>query len=85
MVISKWMDQIGTTTTFQGSAKDGTVCRSTFVFDQANCSALRYWPPQTGAPYYVVDLLQEMDAPGEFWLDRASGELFIFPPVRNLD
>ena len=78
MVISKWMDQIGTTTTFQGSAKDGTVCRSTFVFDQANCSALRYWPPQTGAPYYVVDLLQEMDAPGEFWLDRASG-------VRNSD
>ena len=53
---------------------------STFVFDQANCSALRYWPPQTGAPYYVVDVLQEMDAPGEFWLDRTSGELFIFPP-----
>ena len=54
------------------------LCRSTFVFDQANCSALRYWPPQTGAPYYVVDLLQERDAPGEFWLDRASG-------VRNSD
>ena len=52
----------------------------TFVFDEQKSAAVHYWPPQLGAPYYVLDLLQELDTPGEWWLDRASGELFVWPP-----
>ena len=70
----EWADQMMSVTTTN-------LTNSTFVFDHARCSALRYWPPQEGAPYYVLDLLQELDAPGEWWLDRATGELFIYPPT----
>ncbi|MBW7866255.1 MAG: right-handed parallel beta-helix repeat-containing protein [Candidatus Hydrogenedens sp.] len=33
-----------------------------------------------GARYYAVNLLCEMDAPGEWWLDRANAVLYLFPP-----
>ena len=31
-------------------------------------------------PYFVQDLLQELDQPGEVWLERSTGMLFIYPP-----
>ena len=46
---------------------------STFVFDEAKCAGVHYWPPQLGAPYYALDLLQELDSAGEWWLDRTTG------------
>ena len=52
-----------------------------FVFDEGRCSQVHYWPPQQGAPFYALDLLQELDIPGEWWLDRAAGELFVYPPA----
>ncbi|MBM3500780.1 MAG: hypothetical protein FJX74_19140, partial [Armatimonadetes bacterium] len=33
-----------------------------------------------GAPYYVFNLLEEIDRPGEWYLDRDSGLLYFLPP-----
>ncbi|NOZ19587.1 MAG: hypothetical protein GXP25_00700 [Planctomycetes bacterium] len=35
-----------------------------------------------GGPYYAVNVLCELDAPGEWYLDKASGMLFFWPPSR---
>lgn len=32
------------------------------------------------APYYAINLLAEIDAPGEWYLDRAAGILYFYPP-----
>jgi tetratricopeptide (TPR) repeat protein len=33
-----------------------------------------------GAPYYVFNLLEEIDQPGEWYLDRNAGLLYLYPP-----
>jgi hypothetical protein len=33
-----------------------------------------------GAPFYAVNALCELDAPGEWYLDRASGSVLLYPP-----
>jgi tetratricopeptide (TPR) repeat protein len=33
------------------------------------------------APYYVFNLLEEIDQPGEWYLDRSSGVLYFLPPT----
>lgn len=33
-----------------------------------------------GQPYYVYNLLEELDEPGEWFYDQESGELFLYPP-----
>jgi len=40
-----------------------------------------------GAPYFAANVLRELDAPGEWYLDRATGMLFFWPPspIRNGD
>ncbi len=35
---------------------------------------------QAGQPYYTFNLLEEMDVPGEWYLDRENGILYLFPP-----
>lgn len=30
--------------------------------------------------YYAVNLLEELDSPGEYYIDRGTGELFFWPP-----
>lgn len=35
---------------------------------------------RAGQPFYFFNLLEELDAPGEWYLDRDSGELFVYPP-----
>jgi hypothetical protein len=35
---------------------------------------------RAGAPYYAVNLLAEIDMPGEWYLDRSSGVLYFYPP-----
>ena len=33
-----------------------------------------------GQPFYVFNLLEEIDAPGEWYLDRKAGLLYFYPP-----
>ena len=35
---------------------------------------------KTGAPYYFYNVLEELDAPGEWYLDRENGVLYLYPP-----
>jgi hypothetical protein len=34
-----------------------------------------------GQPYYAVNLLAELDAPGEWYLDRQTAKLYFYPPA----
>jgi hypothetical protein len=36
---------------------------------------------QAGQPYYALNLLEEITVPGEWYLDRASGVLYLWPPA----
>ena len=35
---------------------------------------------QANKPYYVLNLLEEIDRPGEWYLDRQAGVLYLWPP-----
>ena len=35
---------------------------------------------KTGAPYYFYNVLEELDVPGEWYLDRENGLLYLYPP-----
>ncbi len=35
---------------------------------------------KSGAPYYFYNVLEELDAPGEWYLDREKGKLYLYPP-----
>jgi len=45
---------------------------------QAVCSG--DCPPAAGGSYYVYNVLAELDSPGEVYLDRSKGMLYIWPP-----
>ncbi|MDY7109599.1 MAG: right-handed parallel beta-helix repeat-containing protein [Planctomycetota bacterium] len=34
----------------------------------------------SGKPYYAENLLEEIDAPGEYYIDRTAGILYFYPP-----
>ncbi|MCC7491988.1 MAG: right-handed parallel beta-helix repeat-containing protein [Fimbriimonadaceae bacterium] len=36
--------------------------------------------PGQGIQYYAFNLLEELDLPGEYYLDRRSGRLYLYPP-----
>ena len=55
------------------------VANMSFVFGTES-EGQAYWPPGKGNPYFAVNLLHELDVAGEWWLDRKSGQLFIYPP-----
>ncbi len=33
-----------------------------------------------GAPFYAINALSELDAPGEWYLDRSTGQILFYPP-----
>ena len=72
----EWADQMM-------SVVHTNLTNQTFIFESKRTDGLRYWPPMAGCPYYVLDLLQELDSPGEWWLDRSTDELFVYPPVTH--
>jgi len=37
-------------------------------------------PYQKGGPFYAYNLLSEIDSPGEWYIDRDTGKLYIWPP-----
>jgi len=43
------------------------------------------YPIRPGDRYYFRNALEELDAPGEWYLDRASGTLYIWPPAALVD
>lgn len=53
---------------------------------KAKTIALRYGetngiaPQYSGDFYFAQNLLEEMDRPGEYWLDREAGVLYLIPP-----
>ncbi|MBO4894444.1 MAG: right-handed parallel beta-helix repeat-containing protein [Clostridia bacterium] len=36
--------------------------------------------PKEGAPYYFFNVLEELDSPGEWYLDRENGVMYFYPP-----
>lgn len=36
---------------------------------------------RAGAAFYVTNLLEELDAPGEYYIDRERGVLYVWPPA----
>lgn len=38
------------------------------------------YPVKEGKRWYIYNLLEELDSPGEWYLDKASNELYIYPP-----
>jgi len=38
------------------------------------------WECEKGKPFYAVNLLEEIDVPGEWYLDRKKGVLYFWPP-----
>jgi len=38
------------------------------------------YPPREGMPWFAYNLLQELDTPGEWCLDRAAGRIYVIPP-----
>ena len=41
--------------------------------------------PKKDAPYYFFNVLEELDAPGEWYLDRTNGVLYFYPPENFTD
>jgi hypothetical protein len=46
-----------------------------------------FYGMKTGAPYYFYNVLEELDTPGEWYLDRESGLLYWYPsmPLEKAD
>ena len=38
-----------------------------------------------GSTYYIFNVLEELDSPGEWYLDRESGMLYVYPPEKMED
>ncbi|MGI6458527.1 MAG: right-handed parallel beta-helix repeat-containing protein [Candidatus Hydrogenedentales bacterium] len=51
--------------------------RHEFVLEEPYCG----YGYRAGAPYYALNLLSEIDMPGEWYLDRAAGILYFYPPA----
>ena len=41
---------------------------------------MHYMPPSRGERYFALNLVEELDAPGEFWYDVESATLLVYPP-----
>lgn len=50
----------------------------TFTFEKP----LHYWPVTSGQWYFALNLIEELDAPGEWWFDRNQSKLFLYPPAQ---
>ncbi len=38
---------------------------------------------RTGQRFYFLNMLEELDQPGEWWLDRKAGKLYFWPPPQT--
>ena len=47
---------------------------------QIKLGQAHHYSLKEGKRFYVFNLLEELDSPGEWWLDRKSGILYLWPP-----
>lgn len=67
--------------TYDGSVRIGSINTAAKTITTAWCyTAISGWPDIGGnATYYAFNLLEEIDQPGEWYLDRTSGMLYWYP------
>ena len=67
--------------TYDGSVRIGSINTAAKTITTAWCyTAISGWPDIGGnATYYAFNLLEEIDQPGEWYLDRTSGILYWYP------
>jgi hypothetical protein len=53
----------------------------TLTFDEAYGYSRSGMDTRQGIRYYAFNLLEEMDRPGEWYLDRETGVLYLYPPA----
>lgn len=55
----------------------GSVDSAKKTITTAYCSKYGF---KEGADYYFYNVLEELDAPGEYYIDRAANKLYLYPP-----
>lgn len=78
-----WLQGYLPTNWMYGSVPVGAFDAKTKSITTAWCyNRLSGWPDiKSGHPYAIFNLLEEMDQPGEWYLDRAQGMLYLYPSV----
>lgn len=67
---------------FQTSWADGATPIGSFDYEERTLATqfVSEFGAVKDAPYYFFNVLEELDAPGEWYLDRESGTLYLYPP-----
>jgi autotransporter-associated beta strand protein len=78
-----WLAGYLATNWMYGSVAVGSIDPQAKTITTAWCyNRLSGWPDiKSGNPYAVFNLLEEIDQPGEWYLDRAKGMLYLYPSV----
>ncbi len=76
-----WLQGYLATNWMYGSVAVGAIDPQAKTITTAWCyNRLSGWPDiKSGAPYAIFNLLEEIDQPGEWYLDRAKGVLYLYP------
>jgi autotransporter-associated beta strand protein len=76
-----WLQGYLATNWLYGSVRVGSINPQAKTITTAWCyNRLSGWPDiKSGNPYAVFNLLEETDQPGEWYLDRANGMLYLYP------
>jgi autotransporter-associated beta strand protein len=76
-----WLVGYLATNWMHGSVAVGSIDPQAKTITTAWCyNRLSGWPDiKSGNPYAVFNLLEEIDQPGEWYLDRAKGVLYLYP------
>jgi autotransporter-associated beta strand protein len=76
-----WLQGYLPTNWMYGYVPVGSINAQAKTITTAWCyNRLSGWPDiKSGAPYAIFNLLEEIDQPGEWYLDRAKGMLYLYP------
>ena len=80
-----WLQGYLATNWLYGFVPIGSINTDTKTITTAWCyDRLSGWPDiKSGNPYSVFNLLEEIDQPGEWYLDRANGILYLYPSAMS--
>ncbi|QTN32975.1 autotransporter-associated beta strand repeat-containing protein [Akkermansiaceae bacterium] len=78
-----WLQGYLATNWMYGSVAIGSIDPQARTITTAWCyNRLSGWPDiKSGHPYAIFNLLEEIDQPGEWYLDRSNGLLYLYPGV----